>query len=247
MAAKAKARSTDGLKELEQELVELANAQHDSYAYEHLSSVPLTVARVRLHHLQKSLWVLNRRECWAYAQAAAPFDVKQLIWDHEREEFQGDQERDMGNHYELELQQGEAFDLHPEDYANAIPSDGTITCLHAWTHLAKNSPWLKSFAASASLEMSNSEEILRKGGASRRMAQRIEEDLGITINRQQSFKEHIVADVEHANIMMEVAQRHGHTEIARQQILEGAKESWAIDRIYRDNLARLMEAEPDGR
>jgi pyrroloquinoline quinone (PQQ) biosynthesis protein C len=245
MALMAKAKQTDGLKELEQELIELANAQHDSYAYEHLFSVPLTVARVRIHHLQKSLWVLNRRECWAYAQAAAPFDVKQLIWDHEREELQGDEARDMDNHYALELQQGEAFDLHPEDYANVVPSDGTLTCLHAWVHLAKNSPWLKSFAASAALEMSNSEEILRKGGASRRMAQRIEEDLGITLNRQQSFKEHMVADVEHANLMMEVAQRHAHTELARQQLLEGAKESWAIDRIYRDNLARLMEAVPD--
>jgi pyrroloquinoline quinone (PQQ) biosynthesis protein C len=245
MALMAKAKPTDGLKELEQELVELANAQHDSYAYEHLFSVPLTVARVRIHHLQKSLWVLNRRECWAYAQAAAPFDVKQLIWDHEREELQGDQERGLDNHYALEMQQGAPFDLGPEDYADAVPSDGTITCLHAWTHLAKNSPWLKSFAASAALEMSNSEEILRKGGASRRMAQRIEEDLGITFDRQQSFKEHIVADVEHANIMMEVARRHAHTAPARQLILEGARESWAIDRIYRDNLARLMEAAPD--
>jgi len=239
---KTNAKPTDNLKALEQELIKLANDQHDSYAYEHLFTIPLTVARVRLHHLQKSLWVLNRRECWAYAQATAPFDVKQLIWDHEREELHGDQERDMGNHYELEIQQGEPFELYPEDYASAIPSDGTLTCLHAWTHLAKDSPWLKTFAASAALEMTNSEEILRKGGASRRMAQRIEEDLGITINRQQSYKEHIIADVAHANIMMEVAQRHAQTKPARQLVLEGARESWAIDRIYRDNLASLMEA-----
>lgn len=245
MATKTKAKSASGLKALEQELFELANAQHDSYAYEHLFSVPLTIARVRLHHLQKSLWVLNRRECWAYAQAAAPFDVKQLIWDHEREELRGDEDRGMDNHYALELQQGEPFGLGPEDYVNITPSDGTVTCLHAWTHVAKNSPWLKSFAASAALEMSNSEEILRKGSASRRMSRRIEEDLGITLNRQQSFQEHIVADVEHAHIMMEVAERHAHTELARQQILDGAKESWAIDRIYRDNLASLMEAVAD--
>ena len=245
MVKKAQAKAADGLEELEQELIELANAQHESYAYEHLFSVPLTVARVRLHHLQKSLWVLNRRECWAYAQAAAPFDVKQLIWDHERDELRGDQERGLDNHYALEMQQGEPFDLHPEDYANVVPSDGTITCLHAWTHLAKNSPWLKSLAASAALEMSNSEEILAKGGASRRMAQRIEEDLGITVNRQQSFKEHMVAYVEHANIMMEVGRRHAHTELAWQQMLDGAKESWAIDRIYRDNLASLMDELPN--
>lgn len=248
MATKTKTKptpkSTGGLKELEAELIELANAQHESYAYEHLFSVPLTVARVRLHHLQKSLWVLNRRDCWAYAQAAAPFDVKQLVWDHEREELRGDEARGMDNHYGLEIQQGEAFGLRPEDYADITPSDGTVTCLHAWTHLAKNSPWLKAFAASAALEMSNSEEILRKGGASRRMATRIEEDLGITLNRQPSFKEHMVADVAHAHIMMVVAERHADSELARQQMLEGAKESWAIDRIYRDNLASLMEAVP---
>lgn len=48
----------------------------------------------------------------------------------------------------------------------------------------------------------------------------------------------------HAHIMMEVAERHAECELARQQMPEGAKESWAIDRIYRDNLASLMEAVP---
>ena len=236
---------SDGLKALEEELIELANAQHESYAYEHLFSVPLTIARIRFHHLQKSLWVLNRRDCWAYAQAAAPFDVKQMIWDHEREELQGDVARGMDNHYALELQQGAPFGLGPEDYAGVVPTDGALTCMRAWTHLAKEGPWLKSLAASAALEISNSEEILRKGGASGRMARRIEEDLGITLDRQQSFKEHMAADVEHAHIMMRVAERHADSDYARAQMLEGAKESWAIDRAYRDHLACRMEAIAD--
>jgi pyrroloquinoline quinone (PQQ) biosynthesis protein C len=197
---------------------------------------------VRVHHLQKAIWVLNRRACWAYVQAASPFDVKQMIWRHEAEELGGNVQRGLDNHYALNVQQGAAFGITAEDFARATPSDGTLTCLHAWIHLAKDSPWLKAFAASAALELSNSDEILRTKSASRRMAQKIRDELGIGFERQQSFKEHMVADAEHAHILMEVAEKYATTEFERKQILEGARESWAIDRIFRDQLAASMEA-----
>ena len=236
------AESVDSLAALERVLAEEANAQHESAAYRRLFSVPLTFARVRAHHLQKAIWVLNRRECWAYAQAKAPFDVKQLIWQHEREELDGDITRGLENHYALNVKQGEALGLTAEDFANVRPTDTTLTCLYAWTGLVKDSPWLKSFAACAALELSNSDEILRGKSASRRMAERISADLGIEMARQHSFKEHVVADVEHAHILMTVAKDHVRSEFDYAQVLEGVRESWAIDRVFRGHLAELMES-----
>lgn len=242
MTTPATAAKDPKLKALEDEIVELANAQHESYAYRHLFAVRLTIPRVRAHHLQKALWVLNRRACWAYAQAAAPFDVKQLIWDHEAEELGGDRSRGLDNHYALNVKQGAPFGLTAEDYAKAQPTDATLTCLHAWIRLAKDSPWLKSVAASAALELSNSDEILRSASASRRMAQKIRDELGIGIERQDSFKEHMVADIEHAHLLMKVARDHAKTDAERELILEGVRESWAIDRVFRDSLASMMDA-----
>ena len=118
---------------LEGELVELANAQHESDAYQSLFSVPLTLARIRAHHLQKAIWVLNRRDCWAYAQAKAPFGVKQLVWQHEEEELGGDVARGLEDHYALNIRQGEAVGLTPEDFAAARPTDTLYTCMAAWT------------------------------------------------------------------------------------------------------------------
>lgn len=233
-----------GLRELEEELVELANAQHDSRAYRKLFSVALSVERIRAHHLQKSIWTMNRRDCWAYAQAQAPFGVKQLIWEHEREELRGGGERNVDNHQALGVQEGAAFGLTQEDYDSAEPTDVTLACVKAWVLLAKEPPWTKAFGACAALELSNSEEVLRTKSASKKMAERIRDQLGVEIERQHSLKEHMIADVEHAHILSRVARDFTTTELERRQILDGAKESWAIDRAFREHLADLMASIP---
>jgi hypothetical protein len=243
--ASSLAADAPSLTSLQQILVDEANAQHESEAYQRLFSVPLSFARVRAHHLQKAIWVLNRRECWAYAQAKAPFDVKQLIWQHEQEELDGDVTRGLENHYALNVKQGEALGLGPEDFANVKATDTTMTCLYAWVNLVKDSPWLKSFAACAALEITNSDEILRGKSASRRMAEKIQDELGIEMSRQQSFNEHVVADIEHAHILMIAAKDHVRTELDHAQVLEGVRESWAIDRVFRAHLADLMESIAD--
>jgi hypothetical protein len=235
---------TYGLTAMQEELYELARAQHKSRGYQRLFSVPLTIARVREHHLQKAIWVLNRRDCWAYAQAKSPFGVKQLIWDHESEELQGGGARNVDNHYTLSVKEGEALGLSADDFANAVPTDTMLTCVKAWVQLTKDEPWLKSFAACAALELTNSDDIVGKG-ASHQMAVRIRDQLGIGMEKQQSLQEHMKADVEHANIMMIVAKRYADTERKRRKMVDGAKESWAIDRVFREHLADLMESIPN--
>jgi hypothetical protein len=239
------ARQVSSLDALEARLADLANAQHCSEEYQRLFSVPLTLPRIRVHHLQKAIWVLNRRDCWSYAQARAPFQVKQLIWRHEAEELGGDVTRGLEDHYALNISQGEAVGLTPKDFAEAEPTDTLFTCMTAWIALAKDSFWLKSLASCAALELTNSEEVLRGKSASRRMAEKVRDELGIEVAKQQSYQEHMVADVEHANILMQVARDHAASEEAYRQILEGAEESWAIDRVFRGHLGSLMLAIPE--
>lgn len=130
------------LEALGDRLVDMANVQHGFHAYARLFSVSLTIDRVRAHHLQKTLLILNRRACWAYAQAAAPFDVKQSIWQHEEEELGNGKMRGLANHYEFTVKQSAPFGLTADDYVSATPSDVTRTFVHVWIRLAKNSLWL---------------------------------------------------------------------------------------------------------
>lgn len=184
-------------------------------------SVPFTRERARVFMVQHSFFNLNRRDCWAYVQAAAPLDVKKIIWEHEEEELSGDKERGVDNHFTLVVKQGASVGLNEEDFHNAEPMDGTATCMQAWAHVANNSPWLEALAASAALELSNSEEILTGGSLSRRIADKLTVELGIPLKKQHSNAEHIIADVDHAHLLMRVAERHAHTEEASQQVLRG--------------------------
>ena len=56
--------------------------------------------------------------------------------------------------------------------------------------------------------------------------------------------EHVVMDVEHAHLLMQVARTYATTDSTRRAILRGAKESLMIDRVYRGHLADMVEALP---
>ena len=75
----------------------------------------------------------------------------------------------------------------------------------AWRPLASHSHWLTALAASAALELSNSEEILEHGSNSRRIGEKMERDLSIPMKSQESNVEHAAADVAHGHILMRVA------------------------------------------
>ena len=52
------------LKELEQELTELANAQFESDAYKRMFAAPFTLKGAQEFFKQHALFNLNRRDCW---------------------------------------------------------------------------------------------------------------------------------------------------------------------------------------
>ena len=230
------------LDELEKALFGMANAQLEAKEYRRMYAVPLNRAAARVYILQRAHFVLNRRACWAHVQGAAPFDVKGLIWEHEQEELIGDPSRDMANHYQLGVQEGESVGLSPADFETTPPIDGVQVATYAWLHIARDKPWLEALGSSCILEIANSDAIVKGGGNARRIGEKIRDELGIPFAKQHSNAEHIVAEIEHAHLLLRVADKHGRTPEAQADILRGARASLAVDRVYKTALADAMEA-----
>jgi hypothetical protein len=221
-----------------------ANAQFTTRQHERLFSVPLTMDRARVWTLQTALWGYNRRDCWGFAQGLAPMDVKLLIWEHEEDELAGNKARGIEDHGALKVREGAAFGLTPKDFANVQMHEGVKACAYAWIHLVKDSHWLTAVAACACLEVSNSVAWVDGGGISYRRGQHFAEQLGIPFEKQVSSKEHAEVDVEHAHMLVEVAKRHAHTKHERDLMMHGAIESWALESVFKGQLAEAMEELP---
>jgi pyrroloquinoline quinone (PQQ) biosynthesis protein C len=230
---------------LEQEIVRLANAQFESDGFKRLLGLKLNKARAAMYVIQRTHWTVNRRDCWAQVQSSAPMAIKKLIWDHERDELEGDVATGKPDHYTMGVQEGEAVGLRAQDFLDIAPSDGCYTCCAAWLHLARTSHWLTALAASSARELSNSEEILTGGGMSRRMGIKMRDEAGVPLKKQASNVEHMVADVKHAHMLMQVAEEYATDQQACDLIREGLRKSWAIDRIWKGHLADLLAAIPE--
>jgi hypothetical protein len=226
------------------EVRRLANAQFESPQYRRMLALPLNKARAGKYALQKGFWQLNRRDCWAFAQALSPMDVKALIWEHELDELSGNPDRGVENHYDLQVRQAATVGLTREDFERETIADETLTCLYAWLHLSRSGPWLKSFAASAALEVSNSSEWVDGGGISYRWGKKQERELGIPFDKQVNAKEHAEVDIAHSGILTLVVERHCDTPEKLDLVLAGLNESWAIDRTWKGVLTDLMAAIP---
>jgi pyrroloquinoline quinone (PQQ) biosynthesis protein C len=227
-----------------EEVRELANAQFESPQYKRLLAIPLTVERARRYVLQKAYWNINRRDCWGYSQGPAPMDVKKLIWEHEEDELAGNKERGVEDHYSLQVRQSAQLGLSLEDFVNEVPSDATKTISYAYIHLVKDSPWLKAFAACVALEISNSAEWVKGGGMSYRWGKKQEAELNFPFHKQLNAAEHAEVDVLHAHMLLKVVERHATTQAALDLVMEGLKDSWAIDRVWKGQLAEMLEALP---
>jgi len=226
-----------------QELVRLCNAQFDSAPFKRLLSAKFTAQRAQHYSIQMAFYVQNRRDCWGYVQGSAPLDVKQMIWHHEQDELVGHKAQGKLDHIALAIKEGEAFGLSAEAFERTAHLEGGEVCFSAWIRLAQRS-WLEAIAGSAILEMRNSGELIPGGSLSRRIGAIFERDFGIPLKKQINNAEHVVMDVEHAHMLMQVARKYAATDSARAAILRGAGESLLIDRVYRGHLADMLEALP---
>ncbi len=143
-------------------------------------------------------------------------------------------------HAVLGMKEGLTVGLKPRDFKKP-PSDCTRICTDAWSHVAEASPWLEAVAASGVLEIANSDAVVRGGGVARRFARKMTRELAIPLRQQHSNKEHIVVDVEHANLLIEVARNHVRSKEDADIVVSGAAKSLAINRTWLGLLADRME------
>ena len=233
----------NGIEALWTELIRMCNEQFASKAFRRLLSTRFTKARAQQYSIQMADYVGNRRDCWAFVQGSSPLDVKQLIWEHERDELIGNESEGKQDHITLAVKEGEVLGLTAKAFDQTGCIEGGVVCFSAWIRLAQR-PWLEAIAASAILEVRNSAELIKGGSLSRRIGGIFERDLGIPLRKQINNAEHVVMDVEHAHLLMKVARKYATTEANRQAIINGAKESLLIDRVYRNHLAEMLEALP---
>ena len=233
-------KKSERFERLKNDLVEMANEAFESRGYENFLSIPFSRKKAAYYIFERSHFHLNRRQCWALVQSAAPFDVKQMIWDHEKEELAGDEERGVENHWVLGMKEGAALGMQPKDFDNP-PSAATKFCTDAWSGLAENCPWLEAIAASGMLEIANSDALIKGGGIAHRIANKLHDELGIPLKDQHSNREHMEVDIEHANLLFQVAKKYVQNNEQGEQVLRGASNGLAINKSWFELMAQQMQ------
>jgi hypothetical protein len=230
----------DLVKDLCGKLDQMVNDQFDSVEFKTFLDVPLTMDRARFYVVQNALYTSNRRDCWGYVQGGAPLEVKRVIWQHESDELINDPRAGM-DHFNLTVKQGEVIGLKREDFETAQVPAMVQACFHAWHHIAMRGHWLTSYAASHMLERRNNGKIVKGGGMSFRVGKKFENELGINLKRMISLDIHVAADMDHSENISEMFERYVKSSDDYERVLEGARESMAIDRAYRGALGFYME------
>lgn len=237
------AAHADGVDTMWNELVRLANEQFETAPFRRLLQMKFTRERAQQYSIQMAHYVKNRRDCWGYVQGSAPLDVKRMIWEHEQDELIGKISEGKQDHITLAVKEGEVFGLAAEAFESSESLEGGRVCFSAWIRLAQG-PWLEAVAASAILEVRNSSELIKGGSLSQRVGESFARDLGIPLKQQINNAEHVVMDLEHAHLLMQVARKYAITETAQKAVIKGATESLLIDRVYRSHLADMLDALP---
>ena len=74
-----------------------------------------------------------------------------------------------------------------------------------------------------------------------RVGKKFENELGINLKRMISLDVHVAADMDHSENISEMFERYVKSADDADKVLEGARESMAIDRAYRGALGFYME------
>ena len=237
--------SNNMLNKLQKQLYREANALFKTDEYTKFFGTKLTRKRARFYMINRVTFMLGRRASWAYVQARAPFDVKQLIWAHEEDELAGSRERGVADHMTLGIQEGKSVGLTKRAFAKAKPCEGSLICSYAWQHAADRLPWLGGAALLGGLEIANADGIIKGGGMSHRMAHKLKDELGIPLSRQPSNQDHMDVEDEHSKFLMIVAERHMKTKDDYDEIMHGARTTWAINKTWLRLMTVEMQAMPN--
>ncbi len=229
---------------LANELDRMCIAQFETPEFRLLFETPLTMARARFYAVQLVLYGINRRDCWAYVQARAPYDVKQAIWHHEQDELILDPRAGI-DHVALMSKESQAIGVTEQELEDAQPTPLTKAAFMAFTQINANSHWLGGLTASHFLERRNNSNIIKAGGSSKRWRDRLVDELGIDSEKLYSLNVHIEADMDHSDLIWDAIARHVNDEDDYKAAMAGAREIAMIDRAYRGAVAHGMLAIED--
>ncbi len=201
--------------EVEQQLNLMVNQWYDTAEIKRMLAVPLIPTRLAFRHQHMNFFSNNRRDCWAAVACKAPLDVKRAIWEHEKDELIYDPR--MGKAHVTEE------DLGGRKESDMIP--GARAAFYAWLHCAHEKPWLEGLACSHILERRNNDHIVTGGTLTQRLVKRQEVELGIKKKDQDiNVQVHLVADVDHTDLLAEVFNRYVVDDLTAQQMLRGAED-----------------------
>ncbi len=224
-------------------LGDLARKTMSSPELERYFSIAMTKPRAQIILQQLSLYVRHRRDCWAYVSGNCPvLSVKQKILGHEYEEMIRDSHSEHG-HLDLLIRQGKSIGLAAGDILDARPTPMTKATLYAWGWMTKNKSWLEGLAAMTITEWNQDDRLLSDlgGGHAYRMGQRWVEQLGLTWDDLPNWRAHREADKEHSDMFLPVLAEFAIGE-NENRVIEAAKESEELYRVYQAGIADAMEA-----
>ena len=217
--------------EVAQQLNLMVNQWYETPEIKRILTVPLTPTRLAFRHLHMTFFGNNRRDCWAAVSCKAPLDVKRAIWEHEKDELIYDPRMGKAHVTEEDLGSNKESDMIP----------GARAAFYAWLYCARDKPWLEGLACSHILERRNNDQIVKGGTLTQRLVKRQELELGIKKKDQDiGTQVHLIADVDHSDLLNQVFDRYVVDDSTAQQVLSGAEESLAIERCFHGAVATAM-------
>src|SRR6476660_10447612 len=214
-----------------EELNTIVNRHFETPEYRQLFAVKLTPARQAIWDVHYPHYIKSRRDCWGAAAVKAPLDVKRAIWEHEKDELIYDPRMGKAHVTEEDLGSNKESDMIP----------GARAAFYAWLYCARDKPWLEGLACSHILERRNNDQIVKGGTLTQRLVKRQELELGIKKKDQDiGTQVHLIADVDHSDLLNQVFDRYVVDDSTAQQVLRGAEESLAIERCFHGAVATAM-------
>jgi hypothetical protein len=120
-----------------------------------------------------------------------------------------------------------------------------MTALYAWGWITRAKSWVEGLAAMTITEWTNDDRLLADmgGGNTRRTANRLMADLGITWTEIPSHHAHSQADEKHSDMFLDCFERH-IPKNEEPRALAAAKESLDLMALYRVGIGKAMEQLP---
>ncbi len=225
---------------LDGELTALAQSQFDTPEFDLLFSTPLTMERARFLALQFVLYNVNRRDCWGFVQARAPWETKRTVWEHEKDELYYD-EIGGADHRVLMAKEALALGATEEEVAAVEATPLLAAAQMAFIHLAENLPWLGALTASHFLERRNNSELMEGGGFSQRWRDKMTRELNVDAKTLISSNVHVIAEIAHSDSIWDAISANVVDDETYRIAWRGAEACAVIDRAYRAGLAYGME------